>query len=91
MNDSAAVVLAVFDAVQRRNRDELSTCMNDDVVFCDAASLPYGGTFHGKSRLRDQMEFEPERTWLGTWGSAATHQNERRMQIRGWWLLPTPR
>ena len=89
MNDSAAVVLAAFDAVQRRNRDELFDLYNDDVVFCDAASVPYGGTFRGKSGFATR--------WSATGahvarhlGAAATHRTNAGW-IRGWWLRPTPR
>lgn len=47
MQDEVQVVRRLFDAVERRDRDELLSCYAEDVEITEAQVLPYGGTYHG--------------------------------------------
>ncbi|HZC14790.1 MAG TPA: nuclear transport factor 2 family protein [Thermoleophilaceae bacterium] len=82
MQKNADVVLAVFRAVEERNRDALLALHHDDVELHDAGSLPYGGTIRGEDTLRALLETAPDRTWLGTWGPLQPTDVERRMNPR---------
>lgn len=82
MQSNIEVVLALFRAVEERDREALFGLYDDDVEFHDAASLPYGGTVRGKAAIRAQLEAAPETTWLGTWGPLQPTEAERRMDPR---------
>jgi len=82
MSTNAEVVLTTFRAVEERDRDGLFALYHDDVEFHDAPSLPYGGTVRGKQTLWEQLETEPEATWLGTWDPVQPSEAERRMTPR---------
>jgi ketosteroid isomerase-like protein len=82
MSSNAEVVLAIFRAVEDRDREGLFALYHDDVEFHDAPSLPYGGSFRGKAALWEQLESAPEKTWLGTWGPLQPTEAERRMDPR---------
>jgi ketosteroid isomerase-like protein len=82
MQSNEEVVLATFSAVEERDREGLFALFHDDVEFHDATSLPYGGTYRGKTALREQLETAPETTWLGTWGPVQPTEAERRMDPR---------
>jgi uncharacterized protein len=82
MQSNAEVVLAVFRAIEERNREALFALHHDDVELHDAGSLPYGGTIRGNETLRALLEAAPERTWLGTWGPLQPTEEERRMNPR---------
>jgi ketosteroid isomerase-like protein len=82
MNSSAEVVLAVFEAVESRDREKLFELYHEDVEFHEARSLPYGGSKRGKEVLRRQLETAPGETWLGTWGPLQPTDEERRMDPR---------
>lgn len=47
MSSEVDVVRRLFDAVERRDRDELLACYAEDVEITEAAVLPYGGTYRG--------------------------------------------
>ena len=82
MDSKAKVVLAVIQAVQDRDVATLDRLYHDDLEFHEAASLPYGGTLKGKKVLREQLESEPEKTWLGTWDPLQPTEAERRFDPR---------
>jgi uncharacterized protein len=80
MQSNAEVVLAVFRAVEERDREALFELYHDDVELHEAPSLPYGYEgIVGKEAMRDQLENAPETTWLGTWGPLQPTDAERRM------------
>jgi ketosteroid isomerase-like protein len=77
------VVLAVFSAVETRDREALFGLYHDDIELHDAPSLPYGYEgISGKHAMREQLETTPERSWLGTWGPLQPTEVERRMDPR---------
>lgn len=82
MASPAEVVLAVFRAVEQRDREGLFALYHDDVEFHEAPSLPYGGRLRGKAVLWEQLQTTPEKTWLGTWGPVQPTDAERRMDPR---------
>ena len=82
MDSSAEVVLGVFEAIEERDQEKLFELFHEEVEFHDAPSLPYGGSRRGKAELREQLETEPEKTWLGTWGPLQPTEKERRMDPR---------
>ncbi len=82
MQSNVEVVLALFRAVEERDREALFGLYHDDVEFHDAASLPYGGSVRGKAAIRARLEAAPETTWLGTWGPLQPTEAERRMDPR---------
>lgn len=80
MQSNAEVVLAVFRAVEQRDREALFELYHDDVELHEAPSLPYGYEgIVGKEALREQLENAPETTWLGTWDPLQPTEAERRM------------
>jgi uncharacterized protein len=82
MQSNVKVVLALFRAVEERDRETLFELCHDDVEFHDAASLPYGGTVRGKAEIRARLEAASETTWLGTWGPLQPTKAERSMDPR---------
>lgn len=82
MNDSVDVVMRVFDAVERRDPEQLFGAYHPDIEFHEAPSLPYGGTTSGRDEIRSRFERSPERTWLGTWGPLQPTEAERRLDPR---------
>ncbi|WNG93623.1 nuclear transport factor 2 family protein [Mycobacterium sp. ITM-2016-00318] len=82
MTSNADVVLAVIKAVEDRDAETLNRLYHDELEFHEAPSLPYGGRLKGKNVLRDQLESDPEKTWLGTWGPLQPTEAERRMDPR---------
>ncbi len=54
MQNTDAVVLALFRAVEERDREALLELYHDDLELHDAPSLPYGGTVRGKAAMREQ-------------------------------------
>lgn len=83
MRSNEEVVLAVFRAVEERDREALFDLYHDDVELHDAPSLPYGYEgICGKEAMREQLESTPERSWLGTWGPLQPRNAERRMDPR---------
>jgi ketosteroid isomerase-like protein len=79
MNRVSEVALAAIRAVEERDAETLFGLYHDEVEFHEAPSLPYGGSSSGKDFLRRQLEEEPQRTWLGTWGPLQPTERERRM------------
>jgi ketosteroid isomerase-like protein len=79
MNRESEVALAAIRAVEERDAETLFGLYHDEVEFHEAPSLPYGGSSSGKDFLRRQLEEEPQRTWLGTWGPLQLTERERRM------------
>lgn len=80
MQSNAEVVLAVFRAIEERDREALFELYDDGVELHEAPSLPYGYEgIVGKEAMRDQLENAPESTWLGTWGPLQPTDAERRM------------
>ena len=82
MDSKAQVVLDVIQAVQDRDAAALGRLYHDELEFHEASSLPYGGTLKGKNVLLEQLESEPEKTWLGTWGPLQPTEAERRFDPR---------
>ncbi|MEO3759139.1 nuclear transport factor 2 family protein [Mycobacterium sp. B14F4] len=82
MTSKAKVILDMIQAVQDRDAETLERLYHDDLEFREAPSLPYGGTLAGKNVLRDQLESEPGKTWLGTWGPLQPTERERRFDPR---------
>jgi ketosteroid isomerase-like protein len=83
MRSNAEVVLAVFRAIEERDREALFELYHDDVELYDAPSLPYGYEgVAGKEAMREQLETAPETSWLGTWGPLQPTGRERRMDPR---------
>ena len=82
MQSNAAVVLAVFRAIEERDAEALFELYHDDVELHEAPSLPYAYTARGKEAMRAQLEKAPEATWLGTWGPLQPTEAERRMDPR---------
>jgi ketosteroid isomerase-like protein len=76
MSDNIEVVLRVFHAVERRDRDEVLGLYHPDVEFDEAPSLPYGGTQIG---LRAVVKHTP--SWAQTWDPVQT-ETERKMDPR---------
>jgi ketosteroid isomerase-like protein len=82
MQSKDEVVLALFRAVEERDRDALLELYHDDLESHDAPSLPYGGVVRGKATLREQLDAVPETSWIGTWGPLQPTEAERRMDPR---------
>jgi ketosteroid isomerase-like protein len=82
MNRETEVALAAIRAVEERDAETLFGLCHDEVEFHEAPTLPYGGSSRGKDFLRRQLEEEPQRTWLGTWGPLQPTVRERRMDAR---------
>jgi ketosteroid isomerase-like protein len=82
MDSKAQVVLDAIQAVQDRDPAALERLYHDELEFHEASSLPYGGTLKGKNVLQEQVESEPEKTWLGTWGPLQPTEAERRFDPR---------
>ena len=82
MTDNADLVLEAFGAVERRDAEGLLSLYHPEIEFVDAPSLPYGGTFRGLEEIRHQLERDPKKTWLGTWGPLQPTETERKMDPR---------
>ena len=82
MSTNVDVVLQTIRAVERRDPQALFALYHPDVEFCDAPSLPYGGTRSGIDDIRESLARDPERTWLGTWGPLQPTETERSMDAR---------
>ncbi|BBZ21077.1 nuclear transport factor 2 family protein [Mycolicibacterium gadium] len=82
MDDRVRVVLDVIQAVQDRDAETLDRLYHDDLEFREPPSLPYGGDLEGKAVLQEQLESDPQRTWLGTWGPLQPTEAERRFDPR---------
>lgn len=83
MRSNAEVVLAVFRAIEERDREALFELYHDDVELHDAPSLPYGYEgVSGREAMREQLETAPETSWAGTWGPLQPTERERRMDPR---------
>jgi ketosteroid isomerase-like protein len=83
MPSNVEVVLAVFRAIEERDREALFELYHDNVELYEAPSLPYGYEgISGKAAMREQLETAPETTWLGTWGPLQPTEAERRMDPR---------
>jgi ketosteroid isomerase-like protein len=82
MSENVDVVLQAFRAVEARDREALLALYHPEVVFVDAPSLPYGGTFRGRDDIRNQLDRAPSETWLGTWDPVQPTEAERSMDPR---------
>jgi ketosteroid isomerase-like protein len=83
MQSNEEVVLAVFRAIEERDREALFELFHEDVELHEAPSLPYGSEgISGKEAMQAQLETAPERSWLGTWGPLQPTEAERRMDPR---------
>ena len=82
MDSKAQVVLDCIQAVQDRDAATLERLYHDDLEFSEAPSLPYGGELKGKNVLLEQLESEPEKTWLGTWAPLQPTEADRRFDPR---------
>ena len=82
MSSNVDVVLQTIQAVEQRDAQALFALYHPQVEMRDAPSLPYGGTRSGLNDIREDIEHNPERTWLGTWGPLQPTEAERRMDPR---------
>jgi uncharacterized protein len=83
MPSNEEIVLAVFRAIEERDREALLDLYHDDVELHDAPSLPYGYEgVSGKQAMREQLERTPDKSWLGIWGPLQPTEAERRMDPR---------
>ncbi|MBV9535174.1 MAG: nuclear transport factor 2 family protein [Solirubrobacterales bacterium] len=82
MSSNVDVVLRTIRAVAERDVQALLALYHPEVEMHDAPSLPYGGTRSGLSDIRQAIEDNSERTWLGTWGPLQPTQEERSMDPR---------
>lgn len=83
MQSNEEVVLAVFRAIEERDREALFELFHEDVELHEAPSLPYGSEgISGKEAMQAQLETAPERSWLGTWGPLQPTEAERLMDPR---------
>jgi uncharacterized protein len=82
MSSNVAVVLRTIRAVEQRDAQALLALYHPEVEIYDAPSLPYGGTRSGLNDIRQDIERNPERTWLGTWGPLQPTEEERSMAPR---------
>ena len=72
MRSNAEVVLAVFRAIEERDREALFELYHDDVELYDAPSLPYGYEgVSGKEAVREQPDTAPRDILVGDLGPAA--------------------
>jgi ketosteroid isomerase-like protein len=82
MSSNVGVVLGTIRAVEKRDAQALLALYHPEVEMHDALSLPYGGTRSGLDDIRQDIQHNPERTWLGTWGPLQPTDEERRMDPR---------
>jgi ketosteroid isomerase-like protein len=82
MDSKAQVVLDVIRAVEERDRDTLERLYHEELEFHEAPSLPYGGSLRGKDVFQQQLESDPGKTWIGTWGPLQPTEAERRFDPR---------
>lgn len=82
MSSNVDVVLQTIRAVELRDAQALFALYHPEVEMHDAPSLPYGGTRRGLDDIREGIEHNPERTWLGTWGPLQPTEAERSMDPR---------
>lgn len=80
MDKNAQVVLDVIQAVQDRDAEALYRLYHEEIEFVEASSLPYGGRVKGKKAevMSEQLDAEPHKTWLGTWGPLQPTEADRR-------------
>lgn len=72
--DTAAVMLEIFSAIERRDRRRIFEFCHPDVEFHWPPSLPYGAT------ARPQRGEGP--TWADTWDPLQPTETERKMDPR---------
>jgi ketosteroid isomerase-like protein len=82
MSSNVDVVLQTIRAVEQRDVQALFALYHPEVEMLDAPSLPYGGTRRGLNDIGEDIQQDPERTWLGTWGPLQPTDAERRMDPR---------
>jgi ketosteroid isomerase-like protein len=83
MSENADLVLEIFRAVERRDRERLFDLYHPEIEFVEAPSLPYGGTFRGLEEARREAVGDPQgSTWLDTWGPLQPTEKERSMDPR---------
>jgi ketosteroid isomerase-like protein len=75
---STDIVVAAFDAVERRDERRLAELCHPEVEFHWPPSLPYGGSSRGTGALQDR-----DRTgWDRVWDPLQPTEQERRMDPR---------
>ena len=82
MNSDAEVVIGVFRALEKRDRERFLALHHENVEFHWPEALPCGGSVRGLEALVRRLGTEPERTWLGTWDPLQPTDRERRMDPR---------
>jgi uncharacterized protein len=73
---STDIVLAAFDAVERRDDARFAALCDPEAEFHWPPSLPYGGTIRGVSSARRESR------WAAAWDPVQPTQAERRMDPR---------
>jgi ketosteroid isomerase-like protein len=75
-NESVAIVLEAFHAVEQRDERRLRELYHPEVEFHWPPSLPFGGSWPGGVTER------PRRSWSQVWQPLQPTQEERRMDPR---------
>jgi uncharacterized protein len=76
--DHAELMLAIFDAIERRDARRFTELVHPDFEIHWPPSLPYGGTY----RDLDAEARRDRPTWTGTWNPLQPTAAERRMDPR---------
>ena len=76
VDESVAIVLEAFQAVEQRDERRLQELYHPEVEFHWTPSLPYGGSSRGAVRER------PGPSWSEVWGPLQPTEAERRMDPR---------
>ena len=76
--DDAGLMLAIFDAIERRDAERFTELVHPDFEIHWPPSLSYGGSY----RDLDVDARQGRRSWAGTWGPLQPTAAERRMDPR---------
>ncbi len=76
--DNAKLILAIFAAIERRDRQRFTELVHPDFEIHWPSSLSYGGSY----RDLDVDARQGRRSWSGTWGPLQPTAAERRMDPR---------
>jgi uncharacterized protein len=76
--DDAGLMLAIFDAIERRDAARFTELVHPDFEIHWPPSLPYGGSY----RDLDAEGRQGRPSWTGTWNPLQPTEAERRMDPR---------
>jgi len=77
VRDNVDVILKIFRAVERRDREAFEALCQPDVTLHWPPPLPYGGSFRASA-----AETRQSPNWEETWGSLQPTDGERQMDPR---------